>query len=561
MSQAAQLLTDEDLKAGRVPAAGDTVILTDLANCYPRSAIRQESVKGKWWLRSYRTESGATGEMLCVEERDMDDPASCIAPELTYHVNLGGVYDIWVGTYTTLNGGGIDIKLTSEKAYTPVDPCEEGIKQWPPADRAGKLVECFYETADLTDQNIHLRQPHGTYQSFWWGLCNAHVAYLKLIRRSPDDVQREATARAKLERKGVIVDRDGWSYVWWWGEENLDCILQQVQALRFGNVDILNWCIGESLNTNFPHPMTTGRSTWQGGRLGDARAERIFRYFEDNGIDVLKVLVDRCHEVGLKIFVSHRANSAQRTNNIWEEHPEWWGDHGLNYANPEVQAFLEKFLLYIPEHYDVDGLTIELTRHPPFFNDGQENQFELMTDYLRGLRSGLDSIGEEKGKHLELRVSFECGAWRGFTAENCGLDVQTWVDENIVDCIMPQGRDVPKYIEMCRGKTTLCYPRRGAGQGFDGSILDLAHSGDPTAADDKQDRWRETEYAPLELLRGFLDWYDAGADGVFLFNVSPDMWDSITTLRNLPYPEIIRQELASGQPFGRRVGEQVQWLE
>jgi len=560
MSQATNTLTDEDIRAGQKPRVGDTVILTDFANCYPHSAIKTESVKGKWWLRSYRTESGAAGQMLCVEERDMDDPESCLAPPLTYHPNLEGTYDIWVGTYRDIAYGGIDIKLSNDPVYQPIMPYDDGIPEWPlPEEQIGRLAECFYKTVELTGQDIQLRQPHGTYNSFWWGMCNAHVAYIKLVRRSSEDVEREAAAKAQLERKGVVIDRDGFSYVWEWGEENLDCILQQVEVLRYGGCDVLNWCIGSSLNTNFPHPMTTGRITG-GGRLGDVRAARVFKYFEDNGIDVLQVLVDRCHEVGLKIFVSHRANSPARTNNIWEEHPEWWGEHQpgarLNYANPELQTFLQKFLLYIPEHYDVDGLTIDFTRHPPFFNDGQENQFELMTNYLRGLRTGLDRIGEEKGKHLDLYVSFECGAWRGFTAESCGLDVPTWVDENIVDCIMPQGREVPKYIEMCRGKRALCYPRRGAGQGFDGSIIDIEHTFDPTPADDKQDRYWEVEYAPLQILAGCLDWYEAGADGVFLFNQL-----AYTPLRHLPYPDLIRREITSGQPFGRRVGEKVEWTE
>ena len=96
---------------------------------------------------------------------------------------------------------------------------------------------------------------------------------------------------------------------------------------------------------------------------------------------------------------------------------------------------------------------------------------------------------------------------------------------------------------------------------FDGSIIKQNHPGDPVASDNKQDRWREEDYTPIELLTGILKWYDAGADGVFLFNLEPDMWGSYVTMRNLPYPEIVRKEVASGQPFGRRVGGKIKWLE
>jgi hypothetical protein len=284
---------------------------------------------------------------------------------------------------------------------------------------------------------------------------------------------------------------------------------------------------------------------------------RVSRHFEANKIDVLKVLTDRCHEVGIKVFVSQRANSNYDFFAARPEHKNWEGEHGLNYANPQLQAFLQDFLLYIPEHYDVDGLTIDFTRHPPFFNDAQENRFDLMTNYLRSLRSGLDKIGQRKGKHLPLHVSFEANNWRGHTAEKSGFDVATWVNEGIVDCIMPEGREVGKYIEMCKGKKAQCWPRRGAGLHFDGTIIDVNHTFDPTPADDKHDRYLEVDYAPLQVLSGALKWYEAGADGIFLFN--QDIYT--TPLRNIGYPELIRKEITTGQPFGRRVGEKVEWLE
>ncbi len=547
VSCSAAVLTDKDLAAGKTPKVGDTVILSDFTRCFPRSAVGGKNVKGKWWLRPYETADGKKGQMICVEQRDMDNPKSCLVPALTYPVELEGIYDIWVGTYIPLNAGGVDIKLTSDKIYSPIDPAEDGIKQWPPVERIGKLVECFFKTASLTGENIQLRQPHGTYQSYWWGLCNAHVDYIKLIRRSPKDVKREAEKKAKMEKKGVIVDRDGFSYFWWWGENNLDCILQQVQNLSHNNVEAMNLCVSELDGTNFPHPMVTKTITPGGPRLGDKRAKAVMEYFAENKIDFLQTMINRCHEVGIEIYASQRAGS------------------GKDYGNAEEKKFWLDFLLWIPENYDVDGLTLDFTRHPPFFEEDlpQQEQFDHINNYLRQLRARLDKLGDERGKRFALNASFETGLqYRSFrTAESSGLDVQTWVDENLVDRIMPEGRQVSKYIEMCKGKKVLCYPKRGAGMAFDGSIIKQNHPGDPVASDNKQDRWREEDYTPIELLTGILKWYDQGADGVFLFNLEPDMWGSYVTMRNLPYPEIIRKEVASGQPFGRRVGGKIKWLE
>ena len=196
--------TDADLAAGNQPGVGDTVVLRDFSKCFPHSAVSSENVKGKWWLRPYRTAQGE-GKMLCVEQYDRKNknPHECLAPALTYPVHLEGVYDIWIGTYRPIFGGGIDVKLTRDKVFGSIDPWEEEIRQWPPRkDQTGKLVEMFYKTADMTGQDIHLRQPRGTYQSYWWGFSNAHCAYIKLIRRAPGDVEREAAACARRNARG-----------------------------------------------------------------------------------------------------------------------------------------------------------------------------------------------------------------------------------------------------------------------------------------------------------------------------------------------------------------------
>lgn len=552
-------LTDADLTAGAKPAIGDVVMLRDFARCFPHSAVVSENVKGKWWLRPYRT-AGNDAKMLCVEQRDKanNDPHDCIAPTLTYPVQLEGVYDIWVGTYRPICGGGMDIKLTRDKVFGTVDPWEEEIRQWPPRkDQIDKLVEMFWKTADVTGQDIHLRQPKGTYQSNWWGLCNAHCAYIKLVRRDPAEVERETAALRQAERKGVVLDRDGMSYIWMWGTEAIDCVLQQIEQFQYGNVEALNWCIGSTFWANFPHPMSTGFAGYgpMGGRLGDHRFDRIDHSFRDRGIDILQVLVDRCHELGVKIYVSERLSESGFTDQL-KAHPEWLNGHGgYDYAVPSLRAFLRDYLLYIAENYDIDGITVDFTRCRNYFKPGEEKA-EYMTSFLKDLRAGLVRIGESRGKRLVLNASFTTGTWYdGRTAEAQAFDVQTWVNESIVDCIMPEGKETPKYIEMCKGKKTKCYGRYSNFMDFAGGPLqDNIH--DPTPAEERQDAPILAQYGPRDIMKGTLDWYDAGASGVLLFNQS-DAW---TTLRRLPYPDLLRKELTHGQLIGKHEGEAVEWV-
>jgi len=555
-------LTDADIRVGVEPQVGDTVLLSDFASCFPRSAISTESVKGEWWLRSYATADGQSGKMLCVEERDKEKPHTCLAPALTYPLHLSGTYEIWVGTYRPKFGGGLDIKLTREKVYSTIDPWEEPIDSRPLREgQAGRLVEMLWQTADLAGQSLHIRQPHGTYQSLWWGLCNSHVAYIKLIRRDSAEVAGEEARRAAPPPKGVWLDRDGMSYVWMWGTPDVDCILQQVEQFRYGNVAALNWCQGTTFATNFPHPMSTGFGGYfeLSGRLGDRRYDDVERGFRDRRVDVLQLLVDRCHELGVRIFVSLRTSEGGHSAQS-RAHPEWFLTQtaargwSANWALPEVRSYMRDMMLHTARTYDIDGLTIDFSRCRYNFEPGDEKP-EYMTSYLRELRAGLDTIGQTRGRHLALNASFVSGTWyEGRTPEQQGFDPTTWVRESLVDCIMPEGRDAAKYIELCRGTNTKCYPRYCNAMDFQGNAL-TGDTHDPTAEEDKADRPPLNQYGPLQIGKGALEWYDAGADGIFLFN----MPDALTGLRNLPYPELMRQEVQSGQPYGIRDRGPVTW--
>ena len=553
MAASSATLTDRDLVAGVKPAIGDIVILSDFAKCTPRSAISPTSAKGKWWLRPYRTASGG-GQMLCVEARDKQYPQTCIAPTLTWPLRLQGVYDIWVGTYRPDFGGGIDIRVSGDKAFTHIDPWEEAFNQANPPAKVGNLGEYLFKTASLDGKRLQIRQPKGTYQSFWWGLCNAHIAYIKLIRRDPAQVAAETARMAKLPRKEVIFDRDGFSYIWLWGTDDIECVLAQVEQLPAAQMS-LNWCIGSSMEANFPHPMAGRIVTTE--RLGDKRATRVYQGFIDRGADILKVLAARCHELGVKLYVSQRANAHYFECKAWNDHPEWRlkSGGGFDYANPEARAWYRDMLLYIAEHYDIDGLTIDFTRQRRHFNPDQADQLQIMNAYLRDVRAGLDRIGKAKGKHLALNASFDCGTWyEDWTPEREGLDVATWVKEGIVDCIMPEGREHMKYLTMCKGTKVRCCPRVTYQMTFDGDAAG-ANIHDPEPWEDGKDRPDNFHLGPLDLMKGIDKWYKAGADGVMLFNM-PEAW---TTLRHVAYPQLLAEDLKAGRIYGRREGEAVQW--
>jgi hypothetical protein len=113
---------------------------------------------------------------------------------------------------------------------------------------------------------------------------------------------------------------------------------------------------------------------------------------------------------------------------------------------------------------------------------------------------------------------------------------------------------VMKYIEMCKDKPTKCYGRYSTFQTFTGDALQ-ENIHDPTPGEDRSNAPPLMSYGPEDVIKGVQQWYDAGATGVFLFNQS-DAW---TTLRHLPYPELLRQDQAAGVTFGKHEGPAVEW--
>ena len=177
-----------------------------------------------------------------------------------------------------------------------------------------------------------------------------------------------------------------------------------------------------------------------------------------------RILIRSAREAGMEIIASIRVNDSHDAPTpgasklhypLKREHPElllgsgqilekggWsygedtimgWYWSGLNFAKPEVpQHFLKFIAAYCPE-YDFDGLELDFYRHPRFFRFGEERQnLETMSDFVRQVRQILNQIGEARGRPYLLAVRIpETPAW----ARRCGLDVQQWLEEDLLDMV------------------------------------------------------------------------------------------------------------------------------
>ena len=294
---------------------------------------------------------------------------------------------------------------------------------------------------------------------------------------------------------------------------------------------------GTSVDT-FVYGSGAGPAVMHDSRVGEVWGRRFetfdsvwaWRAFEnvksliDAGHDPLNLLIDRAHEKGMEFFASLRLNHPMDPADVdnpfnWQfrmDHPEWCirgkGEYAFNWVYPEVRA--ERFA-YIEEYltqYDIDGLELEFTFCPYYFEHGEGHaNAHIMTEYLRDVRALTDEVGRARGRRIEIGAKV-LPTREGNLAQ--GLDAAAWVQEGLLDFIVPTiylDRQIDPnlpfewLVDLAEGTDCEVYPT------LQRSIrgLDLA-----------EDRVRPRSldlHAGLDHLRaGAASYWDRGANGIYL---------------------------------------------
>ena len=182
---------------------------------------------------------------------------------------------------------------------------------------------------------------------------------------------------------------------------------------------------------------------------------------------------------------------------------DWDIRTGKDYAYPEVRDYAYSIISELFERFDVDGVEMDFNRHPGVFRreEAYQNRY-LMTDLVRRVRSRLDEVGAERGRHLKLAVRV---APTLANSERMGLDVSKWMADGLVDTVVagvgwiPFEMPIGEFVEEARGTGCAVY---GCLEGLRPLVDDNA-------------------------LRGAAyRYWEAGADGIYLYNyfTLPPSW-------------------------------------
>lgn len=306
------------------------------------------------------------------------------------------------------------------------------------------------------------------------------------------------------------------------------------------HVDTYVWCCGATHGLNLVRQDKVGPGTERPGaespalwmehhRTADGRFLNVHNWrswcnlqsFLQAGHNPAELVARGARDCGMELFFSLRMNDAHDAHDpdpeavaagiggiapIKSEHPDWLiGEPGAVYEPKSIPWWMRRAFDYAAEGcrdhaaglaeeilgFDNDGVELDFMSHPFLFRLGRERQdAPLLTAMIRRVKA----LAAERGKSLMVRVpgSIE-------RCERIGIDVRTWIREEIVD-VLSLGRSV----------TPATIPTGAWMRAVAGTACQVFPSINPN---------HDPRLAQTEALRAFamLHLRD-GAHGVYLFN-------------------------------------------
>jgi Uncharacterized protein conserved in bacteria len=354
--------------------------------------------------------------------------------------------------------------------------------------------------------------------------------------------------------KTVIYNNDGYSDFYNGKYYDMASLTEKaVDIYAAKDVEQIDWCLLTTMQLNYASKYTgipfNRFSESPTMRDGDKRArENLLRIIE-SGRQPLELVAKRAHEHGMKCFASFRMGAFYDPDEypffngaIYDEYLECrqWDKDGnitfnMSYAHPRFRQFIRNILTEAASFQDVDGINMDFCRYPyvfgyePILVDAFKEMYgidrrdekvaasdiqswhrykaDIMTAFIRETRQ---VIG---GKKISVRVPW-CGYFE------FGLDVKTWVDEHLLDILIPSSigneefYDISPFVDMVKATRVKLYG---------GIVSDLEGHDLTKEEEDMMKNGIQLELVDRRLCKQqYLDrayeLYQAGVDGIYIFN-------------------------------------------
>ena len=180
-------------------------------------------------------------------------------------------------------------------------------------------------------------------------------------------------------------------------------------------------------------------------------------YVHRTGVDPFDVCIKRSRVRGFSPWVSVRMNDTHYNDvqhkmfSLWWDHPEYrrgvGGFHnGFDFSHEPVRELYMSLIREVLERYDADGLELDWMRFPYHFKPGQEQAgLKILTDFTREVRQLTKAWTERRGHAVELAARVPSTP---DMAAALGMDAVRWVQEGLVDVLIPTSTWMPTDTDM-----------------------------------------------------------------------------------------------------------------
>jgi hypothetical protein len=265
------------------------------------------------------------------------------------------------------------------------------------------------------------------------------------------------------------------------------------------------------------------------------------------GTDPLKLTIEACRKRGVPVLASYRMNAEDLYQHTWRisdfgrAHADFRipGAGCLDPARPEVFDHRMAIFAEVASDYDIDGIEMDFRRWFHMVSDPSSNH-TVLTRMVRDVRKMLDETAARKGRSRMLlgvrvgpmlkgkfvKADFPGSYYEEPTNASCetlGLDVETWIREQLVDYVAPtlfEPTGLPRtkeFVELAHGTNVGIYPTLSYTPTW-------AHESLASGAqDDEPSRHKHRN----EICHEALACYAEGAHGVSLFNWWPHLFPPV----------------------------------
>ncbi len=246
-------------------------------------------------------------------------------------------------------------------------------------------------------------------------------------------------------------------------------------------VDCVFWNGSAGSTAFYPSEVLEFKGEAAGGRCEGVMQWRSIanaRAMIQRGEDSNQAAIDGAREKGLEVFFSFRMNDQHQDPTdmprLKRDHPELllgdqvpaWFATSWDYSHARVRQHRLDMVCELAENYDFDGIELDWQRHAhhlPVHHAFRRRY--VLTDFMRLARRIVEETGKRRGRPLWLaaRVAASREACR-----HVGYDVEQWVEEELVDYLIPaacaemdSSLDGRWWVELCRDTPIRVYPSLG----------------------------------------------------------------------------------------------------